>query len=112
MAFDVHDTIPRRRVYDWQRRYEAFSVCRNCNLSTVFLIAQNAKADDRFVAQHDPPAAIHGSLNPYFEIEGFICVKDIGAIAPQSLGPSRWLAQFLHMTRLLIFFGFSLLFRG
>jgi hypothetical protein len=87
LPFDVHYTIPRRRVYDWQRRYEALSVCRNCKLSTVFVIAQNVKADDRFVAQHDPPATIHGSLNPYFEIEGFICVKDIGAIAPPEFVP-------------------------
>jgi hypothetical protein len=112
LPFDVHGTIPRRRVYDWQRRYEVFSVCRNCKLSTVFLIAQNARADDRFVAQRDPPATIHGSLNSYFEIEGFIGVKDSARSLLQSLRPSRWLAQFRHMTRLLIFFGFSLLFRG
>ena len=33
------------------------------------------------------PATIEGSLNGYFEVEGFICLKDVGTMAPAEFVP-------------------------
>jgi hypothetical protein len=33
------------------------------------------------------PAIIEGSLNGYFEVEGFICLKDVGTMAPAEFVP-------------------------
>ena len=35
------------------------------------------------------PATIEGSLNGYFEVEGFICLKDVGTMAPAEFVQSR-----------------------
>jgi hypothetical protein len=77
MTFDVLESIPRTRHYDWQARYEVFCRCRNCQLGTVFVIQQKADTDERYAAQ--PPTAASGSLNQYYDVEGFICLKDMGA---------------------------------
>ena len=81
MTFDVLRAISSKRRYDWQSCYETFCTCRNCKTSTTFVITQKASADEQYLAQHQP-TDIGGSLNEYFESEGYICLKDVGALAP------------------------------
>src|SRR6476660_6368300 len=88
MTFDVLRTIPTVLRYDWQRWYEAFSVCRNCDRSTVFVISQ-LKYDDRAILDKHPPTAVEGSLNQYFKVEGYICLKDMGAQQPPDHVPDE-----------------------
>jgi hypothetical protein len=89
MTFDVLETIPTRAQYPWERRYEAFCLCRNCVRSTTFAIRQKADADEDYLAEHDPPTSISGSLNQFFEVDGFICLKDMGALAAPEFVPDE-----------------------
>ena len=78
MTFDVLNTIPTIIQHNWQRWYEACSVCRNCHRATIFAIVQTEYRDKDFLDEH-APTAIDGSLNNHFRVEGFICLKDMGA---------------------------------
>lgn len=81
MTFDVPDAVPIGTQYGWQRWFEVFSLCRNCSRPSIFVLSQKSPDHNRFLDHHAPPA-IAGSLNDYFEIDGFICIKDVGAVSP------------------------------
>ena len=54
MTFDVLSTLPTTTQYNWQRWYEAFSICRNCHRSTVFVIAQKEYEEGDFLRSNPP----------------------------------------------------------
>jgi hypothetical protein len=81
MTFDVLSIVPTITQFSWQRFYEAFSVCRNCRRPTIFSIAQDDTKLDAYLSQHSP-IDINGSLNEHFRVDGFICLKDMGAEQP------------------------------
>jgi hypothetical protein len=76
MTFDVRADICFDLQYHWQRWFEAF--CRHCDRSTIFVLAQKDVSEDDVWGRHGPSSA-QGSLNSYFSVDGFICIKDIGA---------------------------------
>src|SRR5437016_6327132 len=87
MTFDVLSTISTHTQYNWQRWYEAFSVCRNCHRSTIFVLSQRNPQDEDDLRQHSP-TDLKTSLNPHFEVEGFIALKDIAAVpTPDHVDP-------------------------
>ncbi len=86
MTFDVLRSVRARSPYEWQHRYEVFCACRNCHTSTTFFIRQKSSADKEYLARHEP-TEIAGSLNEYFENDGFICLKDMGATAAPEFVP-------------------------
>jgi hypothetical protein len=81
MTLDVRSAIIAGERHQWQRVFEAFCVCRHCGKSTVFVLIQRDYGHDPFLQGHSL-AEIAGSINPYVEVEGFICLKDIGASPP------------------------------
>ena len=92
MTFDVLATTQIDRRYDWQERAEVFCVCRNCHQSTTLVIAQKEySADVRFISS---PASFGGSFNDYFNVEGFICLRDMGAMAAPEFVPEKIAAAF------------------
>ena len=86
MTFDVLQTISTTFAYGWKRSFEAFCLCRNCSRSTTFVIGQRSDADGDYLERH-PPTTITGSLNRQFEIEGYISLKDGGAMSPPEFVP-------------------------
>ena len=83
MTFDVMSQVETGIAYGWQTHFEVPCLCRNCCRTTVFAISQKEYSDEKFLAQN-PPVKIQGSLNNYFSVEGFICLKDMGAMdAPE-----------------------------
>jgi len=73
--------------YGWAHTYESFSVCRHCQTSTTFVIIEKTGHDvDLF--KHSTPLKlesshkISSSLNDYFDVRGFIGLKDQGTAAP------------------------------
>ena len=82
MTFDVLQAVALKRQYDWQRLYEIFCVCRNCRVSTVFFIHQRADADPKVLADHETIVTLGAAVNRWFESDGYICIKDMGAQAP------------------------------
>ena len=91
MTFDVKHATGAGVEYGWQRHFETFCVCRNCRTSTTFVIAQrdihdDSGADSQIVRS---PTSSNGSLNDLFNVEGFICLKDMGAMAAPEFVPDQ-----------------------
>jgi hypothetical protein len=82
MTFDVSQAVSLQRRYDWERRYEIFCVCRNCHVSTVFVIRQRTDADAEALASHETLVTLGTALNRLFDVDGYICLKDMGVPAP------------------------------
>lgn len=79
ITFDVLSELYFKTQYNWQRWYEAFSVCRNCKRSTVFVLSQNVNSDYNLVHKSGL-LRVSGSLNSYVDVEGFISMKDRATI--------------------------------
>jgi hypothetical protein len=73
--------LPTTIQYGWQHHYEAFSICRNCARSTVFVLEETT-GHDIGMFKRESPIKLTDSLNNYFRISGFISLKDAGAINP------------------------------
>jgi hypothetical protein len=80
MTFDVRADIPTRIEYNWQRWFEAFCVCRHCLRSTIFSLSQKEYSEKDFWGKN-APSSVQNALNLHFKVEGFICLKDMGAAA-------------------------------
>lgn len=78
---------------DWQRRYEAFCICRRCCRSTIFILAQREYDHGRFL-DANLPASLIPSANEYFEIRGHVAQKDMAAAAPPDYLPEDLEAAF------------------
>jgi hypothetical protein len=67
----------------WQHFFEAFAICRHCHRSTIFVLEENAgHGTDMF--RNTSPLRVEGisALNNYFNLGGFISLKDQGTVAP------------------------------
>lgn len=73
MSFDVEAAHFIGIEHRWQRWYEAFSKCRNCERSTIFVIAQDSTDSERLL--RDNALTSVGALNKHFRIEGFISLR-------------------------------------
>jgi hypothetical protein len=87
MTFDVLHATPQKRQYTWQRRYEVFCVCRQCSTSSIFLISQRADANEEVLRPHTLPITLQTALNVYFNVDGFLCIRDMKAQAPPEFVP-------------------------
>jgi hypothetical protein len=84
MTFDVMADVQTGIRYDWQTHHEVFGVCRNCLKPTIWAIAQSEYSDSDFLKKNSDLAKISGSLNNYFRVEGYVCLKDMGVMkAPE-----------------------------
>jgi hypothetical protein len=86
MTFEVLQSVQTGLRYQWQRTYEIFCICRHCLTSTTFAIKQRSYETEGYLANHRPEK-VDGSLNPYFEVEGYISLKNMGGEAPPEFVP-------------------------
>lgn len=89
VTFDVEAVQFRRRQFGWQHWYEAFSVCRNCSKSTIFVLAQSTECEDIYMFDKISPLKMKDSLNNYFRIEGYISLKDESIVSPPEYIPEE-----------------------
>jgi hypothetical protein len=89
MTFDVTDSVRVGTKYDWQRWFEVFSVCRNCQRPTTFRISQKEiDWDEQPAAHKNAPENFNSSLSPHFTIEGFVNLADKASLqAPEHTPP-------------------------
>jgi hypothetical protein len=87
ITFDVNALNLIGITYGWQHHYEAFSVCRNCQKSTVFVIVEQHKGHDIHLFDRESPLDVRNSLNNYFNISGYINLKDHGVNNPPEYVP-------------------------
>src|ERR1700720_3610666 len=80
-TFDVTAVLLVLKQHGWQHVYEAFGICRHCAKSTTFMIWEKPNTSGMF-EQKSPLDAVKGSLNGFFEVDGYISLKDHGVIQP------------------------------
>lgn len=88
ITLDVNAVTLVRLQYGWHHTYEAFGVCRHCQKSTVFLLREKNNHDTELF-ERKSPLEVKGALNQYFDIAGFISLKDYGAAAPPEHAPEN-----------------------
>ena len=93
MTFDVKMELHFRTDYGWQYWYEAFSICRNCSLSTTFVLSQKPNSNKEIVHERGL-VQLTGSLNPLMDVEGYIRLSDMAAQPPPDHLPSNIEAVF------------------
>lgn len=75
------------KKHRWQHIYEAFGLCRHCSFTTIFILSQkNINTTNYFVDRE--VASLNCSLNNYFNVDGFVSLKDFGQrVPPEHLPP-------------------------
>jgi hypothetical protein len=75
-TFDVVAQVWLSLEYNWRDRYEIFCVCRQCHVSTTFVVqAINMEAKER-CNRGDGLATYHSGLNEFFAIQRFLSLRD------------------------------------
>jgi len=88
MTFDVLVTVHVNQEYGWLNWFEAFSVCRNCERSTIFLISQK-EVQFRERSEAMSPEKLGASLNPHFGIDRYINLRDNARIVAPDHTPKN-----------------------
>lgn len=95
MTFDVRADFVRSVRNGWQRVWELFCVCRQCNTSTVFVAHQGGP--DPGSISRDPritPTTYEGPVTDFLRVEGFVTIKDLATTAPPEHCPPEVTAAF------------------
>lgn len=93
VTFDCFSNLLVRTEYSWQSFFEVFSVCRRCQRSTVLVLAltdinkQGAVLTDDFWR-------LDISLNRFFDVRGYVSLKDRDASPPPENLPADVAAAF------------------
>jgi hypothetical protein len=64
----------------WKNHFEAFCICRHCKRAVIFVLGQITPGAKSFIEKG--LSDIHGSVNRYVEVEGFINLKDMASVSP------------------------------
>lgn len=93
MTFDLISEIRMPSHNSWQRRYEAFCICRACNRSTVFVLLQiDYEASD--LLEKSRLAELDCAVNQFVNVTAHISLKDAGGELPPDHLPANIEAGF------------------
>jgi hypothetical protein len=92
IAFDVTAYHHVGKQHNWQSWFEAFSLCRNCNRTTLFVLSQQRCADGDPLS-HSGIVQV-ASLNNFYTVEGYISLKDFHHAQPPDHVPTAIKAVF------------------
>lgn len=93
ITFDLMASHFVREMYKWQTWHDAFCVCRNCHRTTVFVLCQAGIEHREYLRKVGLPQ-ISGSVNNYFNVEGFVSLKDFARKQPPEHIPANIKAAF------------------
>jgi hypothetical protein len=88
ITFDVDAVKIYRQEYGWQNWYEAFSTCRHCGRSTIFVLAERSGADYAQV-HRTGLLKMPSALNNYTDVRGFVSYKDKATVTPPHFLPAE-----------------------
>lgn len=88
ITFDVLGAIQVGTRYNWQYWYEAFTVCRRCLRSTVFVLADR-RDTDYHTFHKTGLMKLDGAANHFVQVEGVITLKDRADVEPPSHIPDK-----------------------
>ena len=81
MTFDLVNEHFLSMHYRWQRRYEAFCICRECSRPTIFLLHQKeARADE--ILRKTRLSELPMSVNRVMEVISYVSLKDMADVDP------------------------------
>lgn len=93
MTFDLGAWNPLEKRYEWQLRYDVFSICRNCVQSTIFIVSMR---DPHPYLFKNGLGGFSGSVNRCFDVEGFVSLKDQNKREPPAHLPLDILNAFVE----------------
>ncbi len=88
ITFDLIGSIMTVEKYGWQLWYEVFSICRQCDRSTTFVLSESVDGDHDYVHKTGL-LNIEGAVNKYVSNEGVISLKDKVSEKPPEFVPSE-----------------------
>ena len=95
ITFDVLSAHTFRISYEWQNWYEAFTLCRNCNRSTTFILKESVNSDYEHVHSKGLLNVLQ-TLNNFVDIEGYISLKDTEVQKPPEYLPKEIESAFIE----------------
>lgn len=81
ITFDLQSAHFVGCEYKWQRWYDAFCICRNCDGTVVFILSQKDIKHSDYLRDTGLPR-IDNSVNNYFNVERFRNLKDHAKAKP------------------------------
>lgn len=87
ITFDLIGSITTIEKYRWQLWYEVFSICRQCDRSTTFVLSDSVNGDYDYVHKTGL-LNIEGAVNKYVSNEGVISLKDRVSEKPPEFVPN------------------------
>jgi hypothetical protein len=81
ITFDLTQDNITHTVYNWQRWFEAFCVCRHCNKATIFVLSQKDLSSGEFIHKNGL-VKFPDAVNKYMNIEGYINLKEMATTQP------------------------------
>lgn len=93
MTFDVSAAKVYRVLYEWQRWYEAFGVCRHCGRTAIFVLSESVNGDYEHVHKVGL-LKVERALNQYVDVKGHISLKDANSTKPPEFLPKNIEAVF------------------
>jgi hypothetical protein len=82
MTFDVKAQVYVGQRHGWVTYFELFSICRNCERSTIFVVKLDDFNAKESFAKKNALVDYSASLNTYFSVEGYMSLKDLAANNP------------------------------
>ncbi len=86
ITFDVRAAHPFKIEWEWQTWYEAFSVCRQCDRTTTFVLSEIDPNAGQLLTKVGFDG-IKGALNQLLRVERYINLKDLSTVPPPEHTP-------------------------
>jgi hypothetical protein len=80
ITFDVEGKN-RFATHGWQTSWEVFGLCRQCGRTTIFILSQR-DPQTNVLDNEAEGFSLFGALNNYYEMRGFVSMKDIQHAQP------------------------------
>ncbi|MBY0408188.1 MAG: DUF4145 domain-containing protein [Rickettsiales bacterium] len=96
MTFDVTSINRIKSFHDWQNSYEAFSICRHCNTSSICILRQ--KTVQNGLGDPNSIILLGGSLNSFFNSSGFVNLSHSTKYLPPEYLPEQIKSVFIEGT--------------
>ena len=93
MTFDLVSEHLLSVHYEWQHRYEAFCICRECSRPTIFLLHQK-EARTEAMLRKTKLSELPISVNRVMEVNSYVSLKDMASTAPPKHLPDELDAAF------------------
>lgn len=96
ISFNIQSANHFKTEYGWQMWHEAFSVCKHCGRSTIFILSDKVDGDYQYVHRVGLMSINNIALNKFVDVRGHISQKDEATISPPDHIPENIKFAFLE----------------